>query len=491
MMNIEKLVEGIELKNVSGISGQEINSVSFKNDEECDLFISLKSDISECQNDVEKALKLNPKVVVTQNKIDTDIPNIVVKDIRSAMSLIACNFYENPSQKMKIIGITGTNGKTTSTYIMKSILEKAGYKVGLIGTNCNIVDNVVLPSHLTTPDPFELQALMKQMYDSGCDFVVMEVSAHALYFHKVDGIQFESAIFTNITQDHLDFFENMQSYAQAKSMLFKKNITKYAVFNVDDDYGHIFARYCDCKRVISYALDNPSDVFAVNLKVNLSGSSFFVNAMDDISQMHFNIGGKYNIYNVLGCVACSRALGIDLDVIKEGVEAVDYVEGRYNTYKSVRGYEVVIDYAHTPDGLENLLKSVKELTEKRLIVVFGCGGNRDTTKRPLMGAISGNLATISILTSDNPRFEDPNSIIDAIETGIKPITSNYIKIENRKSAIEYATSIAKKGDVIVIAGKGQETYQEIKGVKHHFSDKEIVQEIFDEEKSRNELQLQV
>ena len=490
-MKIEKILEAIELKNVVGLNEQDISSVSFKNDENCDLFISLKTDYQECLNDVKKALQLNPKVVVTQNNLNIDIPNVTVRDIRSAMSLMACNFYDNPSKKMKVIGVTGTNGKTTSTYILKSILEKAGYKVGLIGTNCNIIDHEIVPSHLTTPDPFELQQLMRQMYESGCDYVVMEVSAHALYFRKVDGIYFESSIFTNLTQDHLDFFDSMQSYAQAKSQLFKKNKTKLAVFNVDDEFGHIFARYCNCERVISYALDNPSDVFAVNVNVNLHGSKFFVNAMDDISEMYFKIGGKYNVYNVLDCVACCRALGIDLEVIKDGVEAVEGVEGRYNTYKSIKGYNVVIDYAHTPDGLENLLKSVKELTPNRLIAVFGCGGNRDVTKRPIMGKISGQIANISILTSDNPRFEDPNSIIDAIECGIKPITSNYIKIENRKNAIEYATKIAKSGDVIVIAGKGQETYQDIKGVKHHFSDKEVVQDLFDEERSRSELQLQM
>ena len=490
-MQIKQLIEGIDLVSLSSFNNEEINTVSFNCEEKCDLFINLKTDIEQSLIDIEKAKLNGAKVVVTQNELNIDLPQIVVKDVRSAMALMACNFYGNPSKNMKIIGITGTNGKTTSTYIIKSILENAGYKVGLIGTNCNIIDNQILPAHLTTPDPFELQSLLKQMSDNNCDYVVMEVSAHSLYFNKVDGIYFEVGIFTNLTQDHLDFFGNMQSYAQAKSQLFKNNRCKIAVFNVDDEFGHIFARFCNCPRVISYALNNPSDVFAVNVKVDLSGSSFFVNAMDDLGQMHFNIGGRYNVYNVLGSVACCHTLGIDMDTITKGVEAVISVDGRYNTFTSPRGYGVVIDYAHTPDGLENLLKSVKELTSGRLITVFGCGGNRDATKRPLMGKISGQISNISILTSDNPRFEVPIDIIDDIESGIKLETDSYIKIENRKNAIEYATKIAQKGDTVVIAGKGQETYQEIKGVKHHFSDKEIVEDILEQERSRKELQLQV
>lgn len=490
-MQINKLLEGIELVNLKKIDNQDINKVSFNCEENCDLFISLKTNISESLNDSQTAKKNGAKIIVSQHNLDIDLPQVVVKDVRKAMALMSCNFYDNPTKKMKIIGITGTNGKTTSTYIIKSILEKAGYKVGLIGTNCNIIDNIILPSHLTTPDPFELQELMRKMLDNNCEYVVMEVSAHSLYYHKVDGIYFESCIFTNLTQDHLDFFGNMQSYAQAKSQLFKDDCCKIAVFNVDDEFGHIFARFCNCQRVISYALYNPSDVFAVNVDVNISGSDFFVNAMDDLSEMHFNIGGKYNVYNVLGCVACCYTLGIDMDTIAMGVEAVKSVDGRYNTYKSVRGYNVVVDYAHTPDGLENLLSSVKELTSGRLITVFGCGGNRDKTKRPLMGKISGQLSNISILTSDNPRYEVPDKIIEDIESGIKLETNNYVKIENRKNAIEYATKIAQKGDVVVIAGKGQETYQEIKGVKHHFSDKEIVEDILREESNKKEFQLQV
>lgn len=491
-MKIEELIEGIELKDLKAIEGQEIGKVSFKaKDEESDLFISLKQDAYQCMKDAKFAIENGAKMIVSEYLLDIDVPQIVVKDIRSAMSLMACNYYGHPSKNMKIIGITGTNGKTTSTYILKSILENAGHKVGLIGTNCNIIGNEVVPSTLTTPDPFELQKLFKDMHDSGCEYVVMEVSAHALYFHKVDGVYFESAIFTNLTQDHLDFFKDMQHYAQAKSQLFKKERCKNAIFNVDDEFGHIFARFCNCDRTISFALENPSDVFAVNLDVRLGGSNFFVNAMDDISEMHFNIGGKYNVYNVLGCVACAKALNIDMSMIVKGVQDVIAVEGRYNRYKSINGYNIIIDYAHSPDGLENILKSVKDLTDNRVITVFGCGGNRDATKRPIMGEIAGNMSDITIITSDNPRFENPNHIIDEIEKGIVKVTHNYLKIENRKNAIEYAMKIAKPGDTVVIAGKGQETYQDIKGVKTHFSDKKVVLETLEEEKSRKELQLQV
>ena len=490
-MQIKKLFNGIEIIRPIDFDENEVSKISFDNNQKCEMFINLKTNSLDSLENVKKALNLGATYVVTEIELPIDCKQIIVKNIRSAMSLMACNYYDNPSRHMKIIGVTGTNGKTTSTYILKSILEKAGYKVGLIGTNCNIINQKVVPSHLTTPDPFELQNLLMQMLNAKCDYVVMEVSAHALHYHKIDGMFFDVAIFTNLTQDHLDFFETMQNYAQAKFQLFKSNYCKIAIFNVDDEFGHIFARYSNCDRIISYALNNPSDVFAVNVDVNLSGSNFFVNAMDDLAQMHFNIGGKYNVYNVLGCVACCRALGIEMEDIVQGVEELKSVDGRYNCYKSVRGYEVVIDYAHTPDGLENLLKSVCELTKNRVITVFGCGGNRDTTKRPIMGKIAGQLSNISIITSDNPRYEDPNKIIEAIEAGIKLETDNYLKIENRASAIEYATKIAQEGDTIIIAGKGQEDYQDIKGVKHHFSDKEIVTEILKQEYSRQELQLQV
>ncbi len=476
-MKIEKIIQGISLKSSQGVAKQEIEAISIDPATPADLFVNLKLDPTLAQENTKKAINNGAKIILTEVEIPLNIPQIVAKNVRNALALSACNFYCNPSKKLKMIAITGTNGKTTSTYILKSILEKAGYKVGLIGTNQNMIGDQILPAHLTTPDPLELQNLLSKMQQSGCDFVVMEVSAHALFFNKVDGIKFECSIFTNLTQDHLDFFGNMQNYAQAKAQLFKKAKSKNCIFNVDDDYGHLFARSCDANRVISFGINNPSDVFAVNLDVDLTQSRFFVNAFDEIAEICIHIGGKYNVYNVLGCIACCHALNIDMSKIIDGISAVANINGRYNTYKSAKGYQIVIDYAHTPDGLENLLSSVKELTPNRLIAVFGCGGNRDATKRPIMGEIAGKIADICVLTSDNPRYEPPMRIIDQIEQGAKKSTTNYMKIENRQNAIEYASKIARNGDTIVIAGKGQETYQEIDGVKHHFSDKEIVLDI--------------
>ncbi len=488
-MRIENIIEGIELTHTQGLNSQQIESIGFNSSEHVDLFVNLKTDPQAAAENAATALQNGAKVVLTQTKLPLDTPQVVAKDVRNALALSACNFYGNPSKSLKMIAVTGTNGKTTSTYILKSILERAGYKVGLIGTNCNIIGNQILESHLTTPDPMELQHLLYKMQKGGCDYVVMEVSAHALHYKKVDGITFECSIFTNLTQDHLDFFADMQNYAQAKAQLFKKNRSKTCIFNVDDEFGHLFARFCNADRVITFGIDNPADVFAVNVDVSLSKSQFFVNAIDDIAEVCLRIGGKYNVYNALGCIACCKALNIDLPTIAEGIHALDGVDGRYNCYKSPRGYEFVVDYAHTPDGLENLLSSVKQITPNRLIAVFGCGGNRDTTKRPLMGQIAGKLADICILTSDNPRYEKPSAIIADIERGIKPTSANYIAIENRKNAIEYASKIAKTGDVVVIAGKGQESCQEIKGVKNHFSDKEVVLDIIDRETEKQELQI--
>ena len=420
--------------------------------------------------------------IVSEKQLELDIPQIIVPNVRKAMATMASAFYDNAVQDLKVVGITGTNGKTTTTYIIKNILEKAGHSVGLIGTNCNMIKNEVLATSLTTPDPIELHELFYKMREAGCDYVVMEVSAHALYFDKLEGVQFEVGIFTNLSRDHLDFFENFDNYASAKFKLFNPLFTKCAIINSDDEYGRQFAKDTKIERLLTYGTDNPADCFAVDLKLNMQGSSFFINLCDQVEEMRFTIPGRYNVMNSLAAAACTYALCVSMEHIKAGLGDMKGVDGRYNVYHSPHGFDVVVDYAHTPDGLENILKSVRDITRGRIINVFGCGGNRDKTKRPIMGEISGAIANYTIITSDNPRMEDPNTIISEIEKGISNITHNYCKLENRKLAIEYALSIAQKGDTILVLGKGAENYQDIQGTKYHFCDAEVVNECLAKEK---------
>jgi len=489
-MELNEMINGIKIFKGDKKLNIDIENLAFKASEVKNntLFFVLKNQHEEAEKETVEAVKNGAKAIVSDHYINNvKVPQILTSDVREAMALISGNFYGRPFDKLKVIGITGTNGKTTSTYMLKSILESAGHKVGLIGTNGNLIGNEKIPANLTTPDPFEMHDLMKKMVDKGCDYVVMEVSAHALYYKKVSGINFEVAIFTNLTQDHLDFFETMSNYGYYKSRLFTPIQSKNAVFNADDAFGRELMNKSQIKNKKSYAINNPANTIAKNEVLNLKGSKFTIN-MDGVEEkILINLAGQYNIYNAMDSATACKMLGVDMKNIKEGLQNLNQVDGRFNVYHSPFGYSVIIDYAHSPDGLENILKNVKHLTSGNLVSVFGCGGNRDKKKRPMMGEISGNVADFTVLTSDNPRDEEPNTIISNIERGIEKITSRYIKIANRKFAIEYAMNTAKVGDVIVIAGKGAEDYQEINGVKHHFSDKEVVEGILKKEERKVDL----
>ena len=436
------------------------------------LFFCLKTNYEDILSTIKQAKQLGASTVVCEQIVDEDIPQIKVPSVRKAMSVFSGKFFDNPAEKLKIVGITGTNGKTTSTYILKNILEAGDYKVGLIGTNGYMISNKLYPLNMTTPDPIELQQIFAQMVANGCEFVVMEVSAHALYFDKLEGVKFECGIFTNCTQDHLDFFKTFENYAQAKEKFFKENYLRSAVFNIDDSLGNKLFNSRNLN-ALSYSLDH-ADIYASNIVKSLKGSAFTLHNGNETTNIFFSLPGEYNIQNVLGCVACANLLGLSTEEIKMGIMKVDKVNGRFEIHRTPQNSYVVIDYAHTPDGVENILKNANDLTNGKIITVFGCGGNRDTTKRPLMGRIAGNLSDYCIITSDNPRFENPYKIIRDIEDELKKVSSNYVSIENRKVAIEYALQNSKAGDCVLILGKGAETYQEIEGVKHHFSDKEVV-----------------
>ncbi len=409
--------------------------------------------------------------IVCERQIDSALTQIVVENVRIAMSQIASNFYSNVDKKMRLIAVVGTNGKTTTSHYIYNILKSSGLKCGLIGTlGTYYLDKFVEPT-LTTPDPIELYKILRDMYDNGVKTVVMEVSAHAIYLNKVCAIKFFCAVFTNFSQDHLDFFETIEAYKRAKLSFFKQGQIKHVVTNSDDSVGREILNLR--QDAISYGMDNPADVFAVNISCKAKETLFYINLFDFVEQVRLKMLGFFNVYNALASATVCSLLGIKSEKIIKGLNEFNGVSGRLEKIYS-SAFDVVVDYAHTPDGLNKTLLALRPFVKNRLICVFGCGGNRDQTKRQIMGEISGSLADFTIITSDNPRYEEPMEIITQIEEGLRKKSKHYLMIEDREDAIKHALSIGVEGDIILIAGKGSEKYQEILGIKRLYSDKETV-----------------
>lgn len=395
-------------------------------------------------------------------------PYVLVKDTRKAYSTVCRNFFGNPSKDMKFISVVGTNGKTSTAHILANLLRTAGIATGTIGTLGHFVGEEKIGESLTTPDPYELNKILQLMRTRAVEVVIAEVSAHAIYFDKLYGIKSDMAIFTNVSQDHLDFFKTFEEYSDVKISFFKDNVDM-AVVNVDDETGRKLIGKVDIP-VITYGLNEPSDVFAIDVYPDFDGTSFVVNMFDEIFEIKSPLYGVFNVYNLLAAMICASSLGIDSETIKRGIRKLKPIDGRFNVLKNGKGF-IVIDYAHTPDGLDNLLKTARTITKSRLITVFGCGGDRDVSKRKIMGRIASELSDCVILTSDNPRSENPDKIIADIADGaVKPLKA----IENRVEAISYALNEMTEGDTVVIAGKGAENYMEIKGKKIPYSDLETV-----------------
>ena len=415
-----------------------------------------------------------------ERELALDCPQVVVSDVRAAMARIASAFNGHPERRLRLVGVTGTKGKTTTTYMLKSIIEAAGLTCGIIGTTGCIAGNTKLPSHLTTPDPIEMFEILRIMADAGVQVVCMEVSAHALYLRKLTGIVFEAAAYTNLSQDHLDFFGSMENYLAAKRLLFTTGMARNAAVNVDEETTEIVREGMTCP-YMTYGISQEADLFARDIDITESGVSFTINLRNlHTERVHLLLTGMFNVYNALAAAACALILGVALEDVRKGLEAVVSVPGRMEMLGTRTPYRMILDYSHSPDALENILRTVREFCRGRLILVFGCGGDRDKGKRPMMGEIAGRLADYSILTSDNPRFEDPMAILAAIEAGIRPTGAKYEVIENRREAIRQAMEMAVGGDIIVLAGKGHETYQDIKGVKHPFDEKRVVSELLEE-----------
>ncbi len=424
--------------------------------------------------------------LIVERFLELNIPQVLVSNGRAAMSRIAMAFYDYPARQMRMVGITGTKGKTTTTYLLKSILEKSGLKCGLIGSTGSMISENHLDGKLTTPDPIDLQKMLRRMADEGVQAVCMEVSAHAIDMFRLDGMEFEVGCYTNLSQDHLDYFYTMDRYYETKKQFFTSGMVLNAAVNADDETSQDLVQSLKMPYV-TYAIALNADVFARDIEITEEGVHFTVQmqGMRDL-RIHMKMTGMFNVYNALAAASCALIMGIDPVRIREGLEAVASVPGRIEMLQTGTPYKVILDYSHAPEALRNILKTVRQFTRNRVIAVFGCGGDRDKGKRPMMGEIGGKLADYCILTSDNPRTENPLVILAAIEKGIKPTGGKYEVIENRREAIRRALEMGEDGDVIVLAGKGHETYQEIMGVKRPFDEKVIVSEILLEMKKRGE-----
>ena len=427
-----------------------------------------------------QAVEKGASALVVERFLPLDVPQVKVEDVRVAVSYVASEYFGNPSEKLMMLGITGTKGKTTTSFLVKAIMEAAGVKTGLIGTVCSMIGDETIPNRLTTPDPIETQTLLRRMVDAGMECVIMEVSAHALDMHRLAGVKFKVAAFSNFSQDHLDYFADLDAYFAAKMRLLAPDVCEDIVYNVDDERVSTGVRALG-RQAMRIGIRESSDVYANDIEIGERGCSFLMTwhkrFRTTISQ---HLAGIFNVYNALMAAGICICAGAGPESIRQGLESVYNVPGRIELLDTGTPYRVILDYAHSPDSLENILKAVRQTTKGRMIALFGCGGDRDRGKRPVMGEIAGELADYCILTSDNPRNEDPMDILNAIEAGIKPTGCEYVVIENRREAIRYALKFAGVGDVVVLAGKGHETYQEIRGEKHPFDEKVVVRELLEE-----------
>ncbi len=438
------------------------------------IFVCIKGFETDGHKYAQKAVQKGASVIVASEKLDVDVPVYYVEDTRRMLAILACKFYGDPSKNFKLIGVTGTNGKTTITYLVKSILECAGKRVGVIGTNENIIGDKVLVTKSTTPttpNALELQKLFSEMVENDAEYVVMEVSSHALELDRVYGCRFDVGIFTNLTQDHLDFHGTMENYLKAKAKLF--DISAKGVVNYDDKGGREIANTKDCE-FIKVGFSEDCDLVASDMVIDAKGDDFRITYEGKTYPIHIGIPGKFSVYNAICAIGAAIELGIDMETIRRGLRSAKGVMGRVEVVPTDTDYTVIIDYAHTPDGLENIIRAVREFAKGRVITLFGCGGDRDSSKRRVMGEIAGRLSDYSIITSDNPRTEDPINIVAMIEQGMKDTGGEYVVIVDRHKAIGYALDFAKKDDVIILAGKGQETYQIIGKEKFDFDERVVV-----------------
>lgn len=479
-MLLKEVIKGVEVIDTKGNLDIEIDNIQYdsRKVENNGLFICVKGFTVDGHDFIDKAIEKGAKAFLVEEDVERDgITFIKVKNTRGDMARVADNFYNHPSQRFEVIGVTGTNGKTSITTFLDEILISDNNKVGLIGTIKISDGDKEIESNSTTPESVDLQQYFDKMIDNGCKYCAMEVSSHALALNRVAQTKYKVGVFTNLTPDHLDFHKDLDDYRDAKEKLFYMT-TNANVINIDDNGGKII--YNNIKNLdtkcYSYGIDNEADFMAKNIKIEARGVSYRLITPTYEEDIFVPVPGKFTVYNTLAVIATCYALEIPKEIVIDGLKNTGGVAGRFETISNDTGISVIVDYAHTPDALENVIKTAREFAKNRIITVFGCGGDRDTTKRPLMGDIAQKYSDICIVTSDNPRTEDPKLIIEDILEGLDKTKENYKVVIDRKEAIKEAIEMAQKDDVILIAGKGHENYQIIGKVKHHFDDKEIANE---------------
>ena len=489
-MELKQLLVGLEGIKGKGkldieITGVESNSQKVESGY---VFVAIKGFTVDGHEYIENAIKSGAVAVVVQEGCDLelvkklDVTVVMVPDTRKALAIISSNFYGNPSKKLKLIGVTGTKGKTTTTFMIKEILERAGKKVGLIGTIATYINGKKMAdSERTTPESLELQRIFAQMVAEEVEYVVMEVSSQSLKLHRVEGCQFEMAIFTNLSEDHISEKEHpdMKDYFESKLKIIE--MSKRTFVNIDDLYGNKIPDKFEDKNITSYGIDNAGEVLAKDITITNSYVDFKVKMGDRNERVKVGIPGRFSVYNSLAAICVVRQLGVDTETIKKALLEVR-VPGRSEVIDNNKELTIMIDYAHSPESLESILRASKSYTRGNVISVFGCGGDRDKRKRPIMGEISGRIADYTIITSDNPRTEEPEEIVKEIEAGIKKTKGKYSVIVDRKEAIKEAINMLHKNDILILAGKGHETYQEINGEKYPFDERIIIKEILEEKK---------
>ena len=493
-MKLNNIINNLEVVEVKGNTNIDIDKITYdsRKIDKNTLFICIKGFKNDGHDYIDEAIKKGAKAFLVESDVYKEgYVFVQVKNTRAAMSKIAANFYENPSRELGVIGVTGTNGKTSISTFISEILELNNHKIGLIGTIKNFDGKDEIEANMTTPQSLDLQEYFRRMKNNGCDYCSMEVSSHALALNRVDNTEFKLGIFTNLTQDHLDFHINLKNYREAKELLFYKT-TDGNIINIDDKNGQII--YENIKKlstpIYTYGIENKADFMAKNIKVTGEGVSYKLITPTYEDEIFVPVPGKFTVYNSLAVIAACYKLNVPKEIIKEGFNKTKGVPGRFEIVPNDKGVNVIIDYAHTPDAIENILNTAKEFSKSNIITVFGCGGDRDKTKRPIMGSIAQRLSDICIITNDNPRTEDPQLIISDILEGININNNNYNIIPDREEAIKTAILKAQKDDTVVITGKGHENYQIIGTKKGYFNDKSLASKYLNVKEIENEIAME-
>lgn len=482
MLDLKTLLKNVEVLQVAGELDIDVQSVCFDSRKAAPytLFIAVRGTQADGHQFIGDVIEKGVRAIVCEElpqALVEDVTYVKVKDASVALALIASKFYGEPSKELELVAVTGTNGKTSVATLLYKLFREFGHNVGLLSTVNNVINDEIIPSTHTTPDALAINELLGKMVDAGCTYCFMEASSHAIHQNRIKGLEFAGVVFTNLTHDHLDYHKTFDNYLKAKKQLFDEvNDTAFALTNKDDKNGAVMLQNTSATRY-SYSLQSMSDFKGKILEADFSGMLLDI----DGEQAWFKVVGNFNAYNLLAVYGAAFLLGKDKHEIITHLSKLTSAKGRFDTVYSENRITGIVDYAHTPDALKNVLETIKEIRtgNEQVITIVGCGGNRDAAKRPIMAEIACELSDKIILTSDNPRYENPETILDEMQKGISPVHfKKVLRISDRKEAIKTAVSLSSKGDIILVAGKGHETYQEIQGVKHPFDDKEILQETF-------------